>query len=292
MHSDAMSNNSGNARNSELIIVGSTTRTRQSSDRFVRLSQLRKLSECEQVAAVCYRMLDTTIEFLLVRTRGAGRWTFPKGSAEPGLTHAQAAALEAFEEAGVHGRIEEGSFASYRRRPIEGKDRTSRSSGKRVAVSAFLCEVLRLSPPQESKRDRTWFSAAEAQRRLRQGRENADGAEFARVINRAVARIQQMPGRIGVVNDAALADTPQQNRLRLSTLQKDSLQKVQVDFAEAYGSERVLTPHIRRQSRDTRLSAASIIDVHSREVPPCEILEFDRTREKKSKALVAGSKIG
>jgi hypothetical protein len=127
---------------------------------------------------------------------------------------------------------------------------------------------------------------------LRQGRENADGAEFARVINRAVARIQQMPGRIGVVNDAALADTPQQNRLRLSTLQKDSLQKVQVDFAEAYGSERVLTPHIRRQSRDTRLSAASIIDVHSREVPPCEILEFDRTREKKSKALVAGSKIG
>src|ERR1700685_2958148 len=115
-----MSNNSGNARNSELIIVGSTTRTRPSSGGFVRLSQLRKLSECEQVAAVCYRMRGTTIEFLLVRTRGAGRWTFPKGSAEPGLTHAESAALEAFEEAGVHGRIEEASFASYRRRAIEG----------------------------------------------------------------------------------------------------------------------------------------------------------------------------
>ena len=292
VHSDAMSNNSGNARNSELIIVGSTTRTRQSSDRFVRLSQLRKLSECEQVAAVCYRMRGTTIEFLLVRTRGAGRWTFPKGSAEPGLTHAQAAALEAFEEAGVHGRIEEASFASYRRRAIEGKGRTSRSSEKRLAISAFLCEVLRLSPPQESKRDRTWFSSEEARRSSREGRENADGAEFARVIDKAVARIQQTCGKIGVVNDAASANTPQQNRLRLSTLQKDSLQKVQFDFAEAYGSERALTPHIRRQPRDTRLSAASIIDVYSREVPPCEILEFDRARQKKSKALVAGSKIG
>ena len=47
-----------------------------------------------------------------MRTRG-GRWTFPKGRVESGLTHAQAAALEAFEEAGVHGRIEEAAFARY-----------------------------------------------------------------------------------------------------------------------------------------------------------------------------------
>ena len=53
------------------------------------------------VAAVCFRILSTEIEFLLVRTR-RGRWTFPKGGTEPGLTHAQSAALEALEEAGVH----------------------------------------------------------------------------------------------------------------------------------------------------------------------------------------------
>jgi hypothetical protein len=175
--------------------------------------------------------------------------------------------------------------------PIDRK-RTSRSGEKRVAIKAYLCEVLRLSPPQESKRDRTWFSAEEAQRILRQGRENADGAEFARLVDKAVARIQQLHGAIGVVTDAALANTPQQNRLRLSTLQKDSLQKVQFDFAEAYGSERMLTSDIRHQLRGTRLSAASIVDVHSSEVSPCEILEFSRAREKKSKALVAGSKIG
>src|SRR6266849_7188591 len=82
---------------------------------FIRLSRLRKLRACKQVAAVCYRVRKAEIEFLLVQTRN-GRWTFPKGSAEPGLTHAQAAALEAFEEAGVHGRMEQASFAQYIRR--------------------------------------------------------------------------------------------------------------------------------------------------------------------------------
>src|SRR5882672_5085191 len=101
-------------------------RERQLPARFVRLSQLRKLRDCEQVAAVCYWVRGSGIEFLLVRTRGSGRWTFPKGSAEPGLTHAQAAALEAFEEAGVHGRIEEASFARYVRK-FASAGRASRS---------------------------------------------------------------------------------------------------------------------------------------------------------------------
>jgi len=63
--------------------------------RVFRPSQLRKMKGTEQVAAVCFRVQNRRIEFLLVQT-GGGRWTFPKGSAEPGLTRAQAAALEAF----------------------------------------------------------------------------------------------------------------------------------------------------------------------------------------------------
>src|SRR5216683_7798083 len=103
-------------------------------------------SRLEQVAAVCYRIRGTGIEFLLVRTR-KGRWTFPKGGAESGLTYAQAAALEAFEEAGVHGRIEEASFARYRR----GKRANVRANAQESAtpgtiVHAYLCEVLRLGP--------------------------------------------------------------------------------------------------------------------------------------------------
>jgi 8-oxo-dGTP pyrophosphatase MutT (NUDIX family) len=150
--------------------------------RSFRMSHLRKVQECEQVAAVCYRLRGPDIEFLLVRTRGA-RWTFPKGSAEAGLTLAQAAACEAFEEAGVHGRIEEDSFIRYSR--------------QKFAVNAYLCEVLRLGPPQESGRKRTWFSAEKAKRRLREGRNCKDGVEFARVVDRAVSRIRRLGSATG-----------------------------------------------------------------------------------------------
>src|SRR5690349_25076170 len=108
--------------------------------KFLRLSKLRGLCETEQVAAVCYRMRGSDVEFLLVQT-GGGRWIFPKGSVEPGLTHAQAAAIEAFEEAGVHGRIEEKPFSRYRVR------RAGKKGSAKQVVMAHLCEVLRLGPP-------------------------------------------------------------------------------------------------------------------------------------------------
>ena len=131
---------------------------RSRSAGFFRPLHSGKPKACEQVAAVCYRFLDGAIEFLLVRTR-RGRWTFPKGGLEPGLTHAQVAALEAFEEAGVHGRMEATRFARYTHR--KGGD--NGSAATRV-VYAHLCEVLRLEPPQEANRNPTWFSAGENQK--------------------------------------------------------------------------------------------------------------------------------
>jgi len=168
------------------------------SARFFRPPQLRKLRGSEQVAAVCYRARGSGIEFLLVRTR-SGRWTFPKGGLEPGLTHAQVAALEAFEEAGVHGRMEEASFARYIRRKRGGN---GHSAAAEVAVSAHLCEVLRLDPPQEANRNPTWFSAGQAKRRLQEDRAPDYGAEFARVVDRAVARIQRLRSTTSKSTDA------------------------------------------------------------------------------------------
>ena len=184
----------GNSRDLRLTDVRSRVPARKPSAGFVRLSQLRKLRECDQVAAVCYRVRRGAIEFLLVQTRGSGRWTFPKGSAEPGLTHAQAAALEAFEEAGVHGRIEEASFTRYVRRKGEGRTSSTKSAEKELAVNAHLCEVLRLGSPEEPNRNRTWFSVEDARRRLREGRKSGDGAALARVVDRAVARIHRLRG--------------------------------------------------------------------------------------------------
>jgi 8-oxo-dGTP pyrophosphatase MutT (NUDIX family) len=185
----------GAADGGESRLTTDRSRTYQPSAKFFRLSQLRRLRGCEQVAAVCYRVRGSGVEFLLVRT-GSGHWTFPKGSAEPGLTHAQAAALEAFEEAGVHGRMEEVSFTRYVRRK-GGRTRNSARSGERsavkeIAIQAHLCEVSRLDPPQERNRNPTWFSADKAKRRLREDRTPDFGAELARVVDRAITRIRRL----------------------------------------------------------------------------------------------------
>lgn len=180
------------------------------SAKFVRLSHLRRLRGCQQVAAVCYRIRSAGLEFLLVQTRDSGHWTFPKGSAEPGLTHAQAAALEAFEEAGVHGRMEEASFTSYVRRKPGGSRKPAAS--KQQTVIAHLCEVRRLESPQEFDRNPTWCSPEKAKSRLRQDRSADYAAELARVIDRAVARVQK----------AILSQT-----ISSETRQKDAMQKVQ-----------------------------------------------------------------
>lgn len=154
-------------------------------------------TERQLVAAVCFRILSTGIEFLLVRTR-RGRWTFPKGGVEPGLTHAQSAALEASEEAGVHGRIEEVAFTRYQLRgsPI--------NAAAANFVHAHLCEVMRQDSLHEPDRNPTWFSSDKAKRRLAQGRSDVCGAELARVVDRAVSRIRRFPSRSMLQNDPLL----------------------------------------------------------------------------------------
>ena len=181
------------------------TRTSAPAAKFFQLSELRRLQRSEQVAAVCYRIRGNAIEFLLVQTRG-GRWIFPKGSAEPGLTHAQAAALEAFEEAGVHGRIEEVSFARYvRRRHADPAERGE----VEFTVKTYLCEVLWLDPPQEMDRRPTWFSAEKAMRRLRDDRAPHYGTELVRVVKSAIKRIQRVHPGTSTFVDSVQVDSSQ-----------------------------------------------------------------------------------
>jgi 8-oxo-dGTP pyrophosphatase MutT (NUDIX family) len=227
------------------------------------------------VAAVCYRVRNAAIEFLLVRTRGSGRWTFPKGSAEPGLTHAQAAALEAFEEAGVHGRIQETSFARYvRRKPGDGRKSAASSADKALAVNAHLCQVLRLGKPKESNRDRTWFSAAEARRALREGREGDDGAQFARVIAKAVACIQRLCNVPEIKTDHSHHDQP-----------IDALQKIQF---EALSS----ASYIRLRLAELRRSSAPSFQDQSRKLLQGDLLPFTKQEgDRSAKWLLDGKKV-
>jgi len=142
-----------------------------------------------QVAAVCYRRRGEALEFLLVNTNGGGKWTFPKGAPEPGMSHSQAAEREAREEAGVRGHIEPRHFHLY----LHCKGVFWKPPGVReFVVKAFLMEVEQMEPGHEPERNPTWFSAEDARKTLAKGREVKYAQEMQVVIDRALGHLGTM----------------------------------------------------------------------------------------------------
>jgi 8-oxo-dGTP pyrophosphatase MutT (NUDIX family) len=156
-----------------------------------------------QVAAVCYRVREAAVEFLLVNTT-AGKWTFPKGRIDPDLSASESAAREALEEAGAKGRIEKVHFGSYTdtKRAFGYENRV-----REISVAAFLLEVGDLGDPHEGDRNPTWFTPLEAQERLAERRapKYADG--LARIVDAAVDRV--------MATSLSLGPTARSNRLIL-----------------------------------------------------------------------------
>ena len=139
-----------------------------------------------QVAAVCYRVRRGKLEFLLVRTRN-GSWTFPKGGVDRDATPADAAAREAYEEAGVKGSVAHLPFTHYRHR------KPGRPGSRRLVatVHAHLCEVKELVAPLEDYRSPTWFRPDKAKRRLEKCRSSEFAAEITNVIDHAMRLIKR-----------------------------------------------------------------------------------------------------
>jgi 8-oxo-dGTP pyrophosphatase MutT (NUDIX family) len=138
------------------------------------------------VAAVCYRLRRGEPEFLLVRTRN-GHWTFPKGGVDDDATPADAAAREAYEEAGVKGSVARVPFTSYKHCKPGEPD----SQRRVVVVRAHLCEVQQLVTPLEDYRSPKWFRAEKAKRRLEKCRTPEFAAEVVNVIDHAARLIKR-----------------------------------------------------------------------------------------------------
>lgn len=139
-----------------------------------------------QVAAVCYRRKGSSIEFLLVRT-SSGRWTFPKGHREPGLSHAEVAALEAFEEGGVEGSVESRPIGTY----LHRKESLAGFGSKELTVLAFLLEVEKTAVPSEIHRKPRWLTASAAKQRLAEGRPAKYRQSIERVFDCALHKIHR-----------------------------------------------------------------------------------------------------
>jgi 8-oxo-dGTP pyrophosphatase MutT (NUDIX family) len=139
-----------------------------------------------QVAAICYRRLNSHAEFLLVNTNGGSKWTFPKGAPDARLSHSQAAEREAREEAGAIGIIEPRHFHVY----IHSKGVFWQPGGvQEYVVKAFLMDVHQTRRPDEADRNPTWFDAEQSRVILAKGREVKYAQELQTVIDRALEHL-------------------------------------------------------------------------------------------------------
>jgi 8-oxo-dGTP pyrophosphatase MutT (NUDIX family) len=114
-----------------------------------------------QYACVPIRLDDAgTVEVLLITSRGTGRWVVPKGWPMVKVRHRDAAAIEAFEEAGVRGRgLGATSIGAYRYAKTE---ETGAARMLDVIVYALLVEQELDDWPERVQRTRRWFTPHEA----------------------------------------------------------------------------------------------------------------------------------
>ncbi|WP_240811630.1 NUDIX hydrolase [Brevundimonas sp. M20] len=116
-------------------------------------------AERRQVAALPWRRGADGIEILLVTSRETRRWVTPKGGRMPGLTDAEAAAVEALEEAGVEGTLGHEPLGTFRYLKM-----LKRRAPRWCVVSVYALEVTTVHDTwqEQGQRERVWMSTEQA----------------------------------------------------------------------------------------------------------------------------------
>lgn len=127
----------------------------------VTQSSLNEGRTYTQYGAVCWRMHRGRVEVLLVTSRDTGRWIIPKGWPMKGVMAKDAAAREAWEEAGVEGKVDGAFIGDYSYTKVR-----MRKCDRFCVVQVFPLRVARLVDkfPEKKHRRRKWFLASDAAR--------------------------------------------------------------------------------------------------------------------------------
>lgn len=112
----------------------------------------------EQAATVALRRTRGRLQVCLIRRKDSKSWGIPKGLVDPGDTHEETALNEAWEEAGLTGRLVGNAIGTY----------TYQKWGRSLTVAVFVMEVLgqEKSWLEDHLRERRWMSFTEAASRL------------------------------------------------------------------------------------------------------------------------------
>ena len=107
------------------------------------------MSGREQAGAIPFRRKKGALEVCLIRNRGRKKWKIPKGFVDPGETAQQSALKEAWEEAGLRGRLIGEPIGSYE----------YEKWGYDLTVTVFLMEVSDQEDEWEESRfrERSWL---------------------------------------------------------------------------------------------------------------------------------------
>ena len=117
------------------------------------------MAKTQQVAALPWRKGKKSVEILLVTTRTTKRWVIPKGWTMDGKADHEAAAIEAFEEAGVLGVADLNPLGRYGYVKLlqNGKARHVK-----VRVFALAVDEILEDWPERTERQRQWVSPQQA----------------------------------------------------------------------------------------------------------------------------------
>jgi 8-oxo-dGTP pyrophosphatase MutT (NUDIX family) len=119
-----------------------------------------------QVAALCWRVARGRVEVLLVTSRETGRWIIPKGWPMPDATPGEAAAREAWEEAGVRGELGEGLGLYTYDKVLDRSGMAPEAVTCVVAVFPLRVDSRKKIFPEAGQRRVRWFPRDKAARKV------------------------------------------------------------------------------------------------------------------------------
>jgi 8-oxo-dGTP pyrophosphatase MutT (NUDIX family) len=112
----------------------------------------------KQVAALCFRRKKGAVEVLLITSRETKRWVIPKGWPMERLKDFNAAKIEAYEEAGVTGRVWKKPLGRF------AYDKITDHRSDRLNATVYALEVSKIFSrwPEKRERKRGWYSIEDA----------------------------------------------------------------------------------------------------------------------------------
>jgi len=111
-----------------------------------------------QAGVIPYARVLDQVSYLLITSRGTGKWIFPKGAVPSGADPRHIAEAEAREEAGIIGLVEDHWLGSYR-------DTKKRENGEKIPIEVTLfpmrVEEQLTNWAEERQRHRHWVTFPE-----------------------------------------------------------------------------------------------------------------------------------